>query len=55
MMDWMDIALRLAREGDTTAYSRRSLLDDQVRSSLESDSEETLRKVERDRRAGILG
>jgi len=52
--DWMELALKLAREGDTTSDMRRKMLHEQVRGCLESTSRETLQKVEEDRRRGLL-
>lgn len=52
--DWMELSLKLAHEGDTTADTRRKMLDEQVRNTLDALSQETLQQVEEDRRHGLL-
>lgn len=52
--DWMDLARRLAREGDNTSDLRRQMLDAEVRSYMDDMSQATRQKVEDDKRRGII-
>lgn len=52
--DWMDLAEKLAKEGDKTQEIRRRLFEASVDSFMDDVSRQTQRKVEEDRKRGIL-
>jgi hypothetical protein len=52
--NWLELVLQLARDGDTTADFRRTMLDQQVRRCMDGMSEETKLKVDEDRVKGLL-